>query len=47
VSKYYRAQILLEPEQYCTLAEIAQRERRSISDLMRESVQVYLAERDR
>jgi hypothetical protein len=44
---YYRAQILLEPEQHRTLSEIAEREGRSISDLVRESVQVYLAERDR
>lgn len=46
MSTYYRAQILLEPEQHRTLSEIAQREGRSISDLVRESVQVYLAERD-
>lgn len=44
---YYRAQILLEPEQHRTLAEIAKREGRSISALVRESVQVYLTERDR
>ena len=47
MSNYYRAQILLEPEQHRSLSEIAQREGRSISDLVRESVQVYLAERDR
>ena len=47
MSNYYRAQILLEPEQHRTLAELAKREGRSISDLVRESVQVYLAERDR
>jgi hypothetical protein len=47
MSNYYRAQILLEPEQHRTLSELAQREGRSISDLVRESVQVYLAERDR
>ena len=47
MGNYYRAQILLEPEQHRTLAELAKREGRSISDLVRESVQVYLAERDR
>ena len=47
MSTYYRAQILLEPEQHRTLSEIAKREGRSISDLVRESVQAYLVERDR
>jgi hypothetical protein len=47
MGNYYRAQILLEPEQHRTLAELAEREGRSISDLVRESVQLYLAERDR
>ncbi len=47
MGNYYRAQILLEPEQHQALSELAQREGRSISDLVRESVQVYLAERDR
>jgi hypothetical protein len=47
MGNYYRAQILLEPEQHRTLSELAQREGRSISDLVRESIQVYLAERDR
>ena len=47
MGNYYRAQILLEPEQHRALAELAKREGRSISDLVRESVQVYLAERDR
>jgi len=46
MGNYYRAQILLEPEQHRALSELAQREGRSISDLVRESVQVYLAERD-
>jgi hypothetical protein len=46
MSTYYRAQILLEPEQHRTLSELAEREGRSISDLVRESVQVYLVERD-
>ena len=47
MSTFYRAQILLEPEQHHALSELAQREGRSISDLVRESVQIYLAERDR
>lgn len=38
----YRAQILLEPEQHAALAEIAQRQNRSISDVMREIVRQYL-----
>jgi hypothetical protein len=42
----YRAQILLEPEQHRTLVELAKREGRSISDLVRESVALYLLERD-
>ena len=47
MSTYYRAQILLEPEQHRTLSELAEREGRSISDLVRESVQAYLVERER
>jgi hypothetical protein len=47
VSTLYRAQILLEPEQHQALTEIAQREGRSISDLVREIVGRHLAERDR
>jgi len=46
MSTYYRAQILLEPEQHRTLSELAKREGRSISDLVRESVQAYLVERE-
>jgi hypothetical protein len=46
MSTYYRAQILLKPEQHRTLSELAQREGRSISDLVRESVQEYLKERE-
>jgi hypothetical protein len=47
MSTLYRAQILLEPEQHQTLAEIAESEGRSISDLVREIVRQHLAERDR
>jgi hypothetical protein len=42
----YRAQILLEPEQHAALAEAAQRENRSLSDLMREIVDDWLARLD-
>ena len=42
----YRAQILLEPEQHRTLAEIADREGRSISEVVREIVGHYLVERE-
>jgi len=42
----HRAQLLLEPEQHEALAEIAGREGRSISDLVREIVRQHLAERD-
>jgi hypothetical protein len=46
MGNYYRAQILLKPEQHRMLSELAKREGRSISDLVRESVQIYLVERD-
>ncbi len=42
----HRAQLLLEPEQHEALAEIAEQEGRSISDLVREIVRQHLAERD-
>ena len=42
-----RTQILLEPEQHKTLAEIAHQEERSISDLVRRIVNQYLEERAR
>lgn len=42
----HRAQLLLEPEQHEALAEIAEREGRSISDLVREIIRQHLAERD-
>lgn len=42
----YRAQILLEPQQHAALAEIAQRENRSISDVVREIVRVWLEGQD-
>jgi|YNPNPStandDraft_1061719.scaffolds.fasta_scaffold60219_2 predicted DNA-binding protein len=40
--RYVRAQILLEPEQRQALAQIAQREHRSLSHIIREIVQRYL-----
>ena len=43
----YRAQILLEPEQHQTLAEIAKNDGRSISDVVREIIREYLAEQSR
>jgi len=44
---FYRAQLLLEPEQHRALTEIAGREGRSVSDLVREIVRQHLVERDR
>jgi len=41
----YRAQILLEPEQHQALVEIAHREQRSLSDVVREMLQLQLEER--
>ena len=43
MAQKYRAQILLEPEQQKTLAEIAARENRSVSDVVREAVAEYVA----
>ncbi len=42
----YRAQILLEPEQHASLAAIARRQQRSISDVVREIVQLYLEQQE-
>ncbi len=41
-----RTQILLEPEQYRALVELARLEGRSLSELLRELVRDYLAQRD-
>jgi predicted transcriptional regulator len=41
----YRAQILLEPEQHKKLTEIAARENRSVSDVVREAVAEYVVAR--
>ncbi|MFC2037377.1 ribbon-helix-helix protein, CopG family [Chloroflexota bacterium] len=45
MSTLHRAQLLLESEQHAALAEIAEQEGRSISDLVREIVRRHLAER--
>ena len=42
----YRAQILLEPEQHAALAEAAEREKRSISEIVREIVGEWLNQQD-
>ena len=47
MSTLHRAQLLLESEQHEALAEIAEQEGRSISDLVREIVRRHLVERDR
>ena len=41
----YRAQILLELEQHRALVEIAEQENRSLSDLVRHIVDIWLANR--
>ena len=43
--RMHRAQILLYPEQHSALSEIAKREDRSLSDLVREILGEYLVER--
>jgi len=43
----YRAQILLDPEQHKKLAEIAAREKRSVSDVVREAVAEYVVEQEK
>jgi predicted CopG family antitoxin len=42
---FSRTQILLDPEQHRSLQEIARRERRSFSDVVREMLTRQLAER--
>jgi hypothetical protein len=46
MTSLHRAQLLLEAEQHRALARIAQREGRSMSDLVREIVRRHLAEAD-
>jgi hypothetical protein len=45
MGKMHRAQILIDPEQHQALAEIAQQEGTSISEIVRHAVQHWLAER--
>jgi hypothetical protein len=45
MDKMHRAQILLEPNQHQKLAEIAQREGSSISEIVRAAVSQWLTER--
>ncbi len=42
--KYYRTQVLLEPDQHRLLADLAMRENRSLSYLLREIVQRFIDE---
>jgi predicted DNA-binding protein len=42
----YRAQILLEPEQHKALAELAEKDGRSMSELVREIVRHYISEKE-
>lgn len=44
--RLYRAQILLEKEQHEVLAEMAEAQDRSISDLVREIIDDYLFQRE-
>jgi hypothetical protein len=46
-SGYHRTQLLLDPDQHHDLAEIARRERRSVSDIVRKMIDVQLAEHKR
>lgn len=41
--KLFRAQVLLEPKQHDALRELAEAERRSISDVVREMIDIGLA----
>jgi predicted DNA-binding protein len=47
MGKLHRTQLLLEAEQHEALAEIAEEEGRSISDLVREIVRQHLVEREK
>lgn len=42
MTRMHRTQVLLEPEQHRTLTEIAKREQRSLSDVVREMLQIQL-----
>jgi predicted CopG family antitoxin len=45
--RYQRTQLLLDPEQHDKLEEIARREHRSLSEVVREMLDAQLAERKR
>jgi predicted CopG family antitoxin len=45
--KYHRTQLLLNPEQHQDLEEIARREHRSLSDVVREMLDAQLVEHKR
>ncbi len=47
MSTLYRAQVLLEAGQQAQIAELARRQGRSFSEVMREIVQEYLDEQER
>ncbi len=47
LSRYHRTQLLLDPEQHQDLEEIARREHRSVSDVVREMIDAQLAGRKR
>ncbi len=47
VPPMHRTQILLDPEQHRILAEVASQNDRSLSDLVREIIQQWIAARDR
>ena len=44
-TRMHRTQILIEPAQHRALTEIAQREQRSLSDVVREMLQAQLKQR--
>jgi predicted CopG family antitoxin len=43
--KMHRAQVMIEPEQHRALVEMARREGRSVSDLLREMLRQQIAQR--
>jgi predicted CopG family antitoxin len=47
LSRYHRTQLLLDPGQHQDLEQIARRENRSLSDVVREMIGTQLAERKR
>ena len=46
MGRLHRTQVLLEPKQHQLLTDMAQLEGRSVSDLLREIVDQYVAERE-